>query len=208
MRSAAVPQSLQSHACTKSQRSITGCRLLTVIENEVSQAYSIGVIALEGGSVQVQQRSGSWIQGNLCHLRALPAYCGLKSLLCCRYPGTGLAPIKLRRGSACRCSAVAVYPGACRHPALHDLAYDLRSDACVFGSYRGRYVSDSQMQVMTRVKGLQMQTPALALLTVALNVYALLIYSGTECRSALSCISSLVTYAFALSYEAWCSPEA
>ena len=134
MTSATVPTSLLSQACTKSQCSVARCRQLTVIENEVSQAYLIGVVALEGGSIEVQQRSGSWIQGNLSYLRALPANCSLKPLLCCRYSGSSSAPIKLWRGSACRCSAIAVYPGACRHPALHGSTYDLRSVACVFCS--------------------------------------------------------------------------
>ena len=196
------------HACTRCQLCVLRCRRLTVIEDEISEAYPVGVIALEGGGIQIQQRRGSWIQGNLCYLRALPAYCSLKSLLCCRYPGCGLATIKLWRGSACRCSAVAVYPGACRYPALHGLAYVLRSVACVNCSYYGTYISDLQMQVMARMKGWQMQTRAIALLTVPLNSCALLIYRGTECRSASPCISSLVSYAFALRYEALCSPEA
>ncbi len=135
MRSTNSPQSSLMHACTRCQLSILGCRRLTIIEDEVSEAYPVGVIALKGGGVQVQQRSGRWIQGNLCYLWALPAYDGLKFLLCCRYPGSGLAPIKLWRGSACRCSAVAGYPGACRQSALHGLAYDLSSVAFVSCSY-------------------------------------------------------------------------
>ena len=56
-----LPSKLTMHACTRCRLSILGCRRLTVIEDEVSEAYPVGVIALKGGGVQVQQRSGRWI---------------------------------------------------------------------------------------------------------------------------------------------------
>ena len=70
VRSVTVLQSLQSHACTRSQCSVAGCMRLTVIEDEVSQAYPVGVIALKVAAF----RSSSGVAAGS---KATCATCGL-----------------------------------------------------------------------------------------------------------------------------------
>lgn len=70
------------------------CQSLTIIHDEVCQAYSVGVGALECGCIQVHKGRCCGIQGDLCYARTLSTYCALEpGLYWCSIDAGGIVSV-------------------------------------------------------------------------------------------------------------------